>query len=168
MDSVFRELFNATERSAVHLEMRDVYDANDSVYQDWRKGVAFDPAERWPDWFGQVAAAVARGVAIRRARIVSEPVSEYVRYEYDVTAGLNIASGEQVRWLPRRKATDLSLPGNDFWVFDGTAAVINHFDGNGSWIAEESANDPALVDFLQAAFDRVWARATDHESYRIP
>jgi len=103
MDSVFRELFNATERSAVHLEMRDVYDANDSVYQDWRKGVAFDPAERWPDWFGQVAAAVARGVAIRRARIVSEPVSEYVRYEYDVTAGLNIASGEQVRWLPRAR-----------------------------------------------------------------
>jgi Family of unknown function (DUF6879) len=34
------------------------------------------------------------------------------------TAGLNIAAGEEVRWLPRRRASDLRLPGNDFWLLD--------------------------------------------------
>lgn len=167
MDDVFRDLFGATERNAVHLEMRDAYEPNDPVYRDWRDGVAFDPAERWSDWFDQVTATVSRGVAVRRARIVSEPVSEYVRYEHDITAGLNLASGEQVRWLPRRQATDLALPGNDFWVFDGKVAVINLFDGNGSWVAEESTRDPALVNFLESAFARVWARAIDHNEYHV-
>ena len=26
-------------------------------------------------------------------------------------------SGEQVRWLLRRRASGLALPGNDFWVY---------------------------------------------------
>jgi hypothetical protein len=62
---------------------------------------------------------VARGVKFRRARIVSEPVTDYIRFEHAITAGVNLAGGEQVRWLPRRRASDLCLPGNDFWPFDG-------------------------------------------------
>jgi hypothetical protein len=167
MDDVFRELFDATERTAVHLEMRDAYEPDDPVYRDWRAGVAFDPAERWSDWFKQVSAAVTRGVVVRRARIISEPVSEYVRYEHDITGALNIGSGEQVRWLPRRMASDLALPGNDFWVFDGKVAVFNIFDGNGSWVSEDSTRDPSVVKFLESAFAGVWARSIDHETYRL-
>jgi hypothetical protein len=32
---------------------------------------------------------------------------------------MNAAAGEDVRWLPRRRASDLALPGTDFWVLDG-------------------------------------------------
>lgn len=60
--------------------------------------------------------ATARGVVVRRARIVSEPLSDYCRFEYDVTGPVNLAGGEEVRWLPRRRASDIALPGNDFWV----------------------------------------------------
>lgn len=60
-------------------------------------------------------ATAARGVKLRRARIVSEPVSEYIRFEHDGTPQ-NIAAGEDVRWLPRARASALSLPGNDCWV----------------------------------------------------
>lgn len=167
MDDVFNDLFANARRSAVHLEMRDNYDLTDPAFLDWRAGIKYDPAVRWDEWFKRVTAAVARGVEVRRARIISEPVSEYVRYEYDVTEGLNLASGEQVRWLPRREASDLAVPGNDFWVFDGAAAVFNLFDGNGAWVGEEACYDGSTVMFLESAFAGVWARATDHENYRL-
>ncbi|MFJ8732203.1 DUF6879 family protein [Streptomyces bauhiniae] len=36
-----------------------------------------------------------------------------------------------MRWLPRRRTTDLAVPGTDFWVFDRTPALFHHFTGEG-------------------------------------
>ncbi|WP_438948653.1 DUF6879 family protein [Streptomyces atratus] len=55
----------------------------------------------------------ARGVRVLRARVVSEPVTEYIRFEHAITDA-NLRAGEEVRWLPRRRASTLALPGNDF------------------------------------------------------
>jgi len=55
----------------------------------------------------------SNGVVMRRARIVSVPVGEYTRYEHSLTF-TNIVAGEEIRWLPRRHASTLALPGNDF------------------------------------------------------
>ncbi|WP_207936307.1 DUF6879 family protein [Actinomadura sp. KC216] len=50
----FRELLDGTRRSAVHLEMRDVYDERDPEFAAWRKGEPVgdvDPwAEEWQAW----------------------------------------------------------------------------------------------------------------------
>jgi hypothetical protein len=152
-------------RSAIHLEARDSYTPDDPDWRDWREGRRFDPAQRWRDWFDLIASTVARGVQVRRARIVSEPVSEYIKFEFDVTAGHNITAGEQVRWLPRRHALDLLVPTNDFWVFDETVVVFNHFDGSGNWVRPERRNDAALAKLCASAFEAVWERATPHEDY---
>ncbi|WP_441246274.1 DUF6879 family protein [Kitasatospora sp. McL0602] len=112
-----------------------------------------------------MAATTGRGVSVRRARIVSEPISAYVRFEYDVTAG-NTAAGEQVRWLPRRRATDLALPGNDFWLFDSATLLLNHFDGDGNFTDHELITDPAVSELCAAAFEAVWDRSIPHEEYR--
>jgi hypothetical protein len=97
-DKPLEELLAECQHSAAHLEMRDHYMLDDPAYLDWLAGRPVDPAERWPDWLTSVRATVDRGVAVRRARIVSEPVADYIRFEYDVTDGLNIAAGEEVRW----------------------------------------------------------------------
>lgn len=113
-------LLDGCERSAVHLEMRDTYSRSDPRFAAWQRGFRYDPEDRsswWQPWLDLVDRARSRGVAVRRARIVSEPVSEYIRFEYDITFR-NVLAGEDVRWLPRRRASDLALPGNDFWVFD--------------------------------------------------
>ena len=70
------------------------------------------------------------GGMVRRARVVSEPLTEYVRWEHDY-AVTNIAAGEDVRWLPRRQAKDLAVPAVDFWVFDGELVLFHHFSGDG-------------------------------------
>ena len=165
LDVTIGELFATCERSAVHLEMRDAYSADDPVFQDWRAGIDVDPASRWREWFDLVSGTTARSVEIMRARIVSEPISTYIRYEYEITDGLNIAAGEQVRWLPRRGASDLALPGNDFWVFDYRLVAINHFGGEGEWLDIELSTDPAMLKLCVAAFEAVWERATSHADY---
>lgn len=162
----FDDLFAQCERSAVHLETRDEYTPSDPVYLEWKRAKDIDPAEAWRDWYDLIRATVARGVRVRRARIVSEPVTDFIRYEYELTAGLNIASGEQVRWLPRRQASDLALPGNDFWVFDDRLVRFGYFAGNGEYLDEELTEEPAVVRLCSTAFDQVWERATDHKDYR--
>lgn len=164
----FAELLGACKTSAIHLEMRDVYYSNER-FESWQRGhrIDWDDRASWWDPFHQtVVDAVARGVSVRRARVVSEPVTDYIRWEHYVTTA-NVEAGEQVRWLPRRQATDLSLPGNDFWVFDGRLARVHHFAGDGTLVGHELADDPALMAHCVAAFKRVWERAIPHETYAI-
>ncbi|MBO8184649.1 DUF6879 family protein [Streptomyces spirodelae] len=158
-------MFRAARYSAYHLETRDGYE-QDEAYAEWLAGHRFDPAERWPWWIELVSAAVARGVEVRRARVVSEPVSAYIRYEYDLTTGHNVKAGEQVRWLPRRQANALLLPGNDLWLFDGSQVLFNHFDGDGRMTGEELVTEPGIVAHCVTAFEAIWDAATPHEEYK--
>ncbi|MGF1428761.1 DUF6879 family protein [Kitasatospora sp. LaBMicrA B282] len=160
------DLMATCQQSAVHLELRDGYMRDDPRFIAWLDGrLAEGMAESERPWLEVIANATARGVAVRRARIISEPISDYVRYEYDLTPG-NVASGERVRWLPRRQATSLALPGNDFWLFDGQVLLLNHFDGDGNFVDHEVISDPEVIKFFAVAFEAVWDRSIPHEEYR--
>ncbi|MFD9535578.1 DUF6879 family protein [Streptomyces sp. NPDC060010] len=157
------------KESAVHLEMRDAYQPNDPEFIAWQQGKRLDPADRsswWRPFLDVVTEVTGRGVAMQRARIVSEPVTDYIRYEYDVTFP-NVAAGEQVRWLPRRNAADIALPGTDFWMFDGEAVLFTYFSGIGEVVDREWCTEPATVELVKSAFGSVWERATPHEEYRV-
>jgi hypothetical protein len=165
------ELISGCTHSAVHLEMRDSYAVDKELDQfvAWRQGFRHDPADHaswWRPWLDLIQETVARGVIVRRVRIVSEPVSEYIRFEHSGTF-TNVAAGEQVRWLPRRRASDIALPGNDFWLFDGRLIRWNHFTGDGQSAGQELSDDPAAAKLCAAAFDEVWARAIPHDQYEI-
>ncbi|WP_336323798.1 DUF6879 family protein [Streptomyces lavendofoliae] len=169
--TTFHELMSRCRHTAVHLEMRDSYavDYEKGPFAEWRQGVRHDPSDRsswWRPWLDLVEETVSRGVTVHRARIVSEPVSEYTRFLYDGTF-TNIAAGEQVRWLPRRRASDIALPGNDFWLFDDRIVRWNHFTGDGASAGPEDTEDEAAVKLCATAFQAVWARAIPHDQYRI-
>ncbi|MGW9450772.1 DUF6879 family protein [Streptomyces sp. NPDC055632] len=164
----FAELLGRCERSAVHLEMRDSY-ASTERFEAWLRGERIDWDDRmswWHPYDQLIADTVARGVSIRRARIVSEPVTEYIRWEHYVTHA-NVTAGEDVRWLPRRRATDIPLPGNDFWLFDGVLLRVHHFSGGGAVVEDEITGDAATVELCASAFETVWDRAVPHRLYAI-
>ena len=102
------------------------------------------------------------------ARIVSEPVTLYTRYLHAMTP-VNIAAGEEVRWLSRHRASDVALPGNDFWVFDGHAVRFNHFTGDGDWADPRTSytEEAGVAKLCVSAFEAVWERATPHERYAV-
>ncbi|MFB7655222.1 MULTISPECIES: DUF6879 family protein [unclassified Streptomyces] len=169
--AAFTDLLAAATRSAVHLEMRDSYavDYEAGPFADWHRGFRHDPGDRaswWRPWLDLVQETTARGVVVRRARIISEPASEYSHYLYDTTF-TNVAAGEHVSWLPRREASDIALPGNDFWLFDDQLVRWNHFSGDGRSLGGEVTDDPASAKLCAAAFENVWARSTPHDQYTI-
>jgi hypothetical protein len=129
------ELPAAATNSAVHLETRDSYGVGDEAenFDRWKRTGErdVDPLSAyWAPWGALIRRTVERGVIVWRARIVSEPVTDYIRYEHAGTV-VNIHAGERVRWLPRRQASDIALPGNDCWVFDKETVLFNHFSGCG-------------------------------------
>ncbi|MEY9968469.1 hypothetical protein ABIA33_006553 [Streptacidiphilus sp. MAP12-16] len=164
----FEDLLSATERSAVHLEMRDSYAVTyeRADLDAWRETGRWDNPQYWQPWIDLVQAATRRGVTFRRARIVSEPVTEYVRFEHAGTVN-NVTAGEEVRWLPRRLASDLCLPGNDFWVFDDRVVRFGHFTGDGDWAGQEVRDEPAVAKLCSTAFEAVWERATPHAEFQV-
>lgn len=109
-----------------------------------------------------VQAAVACGVAVLRTRIVSEPVTEYILHEHAGTV-VNLAADEQVRWLPRRRASGRALPGNSFWGLDDRMVRFNHFTGDGASGGPQMCEDPAVAKLCSTAFEAVWERGTPHE-----
>ncbi|MGW2698021.1 DUF6879 family protein [Streptomyces sp. NPDC001296] len=167
----FGELLAGCAHSAVHLEMRDVYAVGDEAddFNTWlRTGQPnADPSsEHWASWVDLVSEAVARGVVVRRVRIVSEPVSDYIRYEHSGTT-VNLYAGEQVRWLPRRHASDIALPGNDFWLFDDQLIRWGYFSGDGASAGHEMSDDSAAAKLCAQAFEAVWERGIPHDQYEI-
>ncbi len=162
----FSELLAGCERSALKVELRDVYLPNDAGYQAWRAGQVEQAIKRYADWTETVRAATARGVAMRRVRVVSEPVSEYIRFEHAVTQEVNVFAGEAIRWLPRRQASTICLPGSDYWLFDGRLVQWVHFTGEGDSAGSEVTGDPDAVRLCQSAFELAWERGIDHAMYR--
>ncbi|MET8684790.1 DUF6879 family protein [Streptomyces sp. NPDC004732] len=164
----FAELLQRTERSAVHFEARDAYFDN-AKFAAWRDGARVDWDDRgswWTPFYEQIADAVARGVVIRRLRVVSVPLSEYIAWEHYYTRA-NVEAGEQVRWLPRRHASTLLLPGNDYWLFDDQLARIHHFAGDGSLVEDEFNTDTGVLKFLDDAFEALWDHGIPHEEFRV-
>lgn len=80
----FAELLADTRQSAAHLEMRDAYFTNPR-FEAWQDGQRVDWDDRgswWRPYHQNIADAVARGVHVRRVRIVSEPVTDYIAWEH--------------------------------------------------------------------------------------
>jgi hypothetical protein len=166
-DPPFAQLLRECVSFAVHLEMRDSYTPTDPWFQAWQAGDRdeFERRLRRP-WLDLIREVTGRGVRVRRARVMSEPVTDYIRFEH-ATTGSNVSAGEEVRWLPRHLATGLLLPANDCWVFDGQRAQFNYFSGGGEFLDTRLSAQPEIVEQCAAAFGAVWERAVPHETYQL-
>ncbi len=161
----FAELLAATQASVIRFEMRDSYDETEQGFAEW-KATGDIGAYDWRDHLDVIRTAAARGVTIRRVRVVSEPLSDYLRWEHACTA-VNIEAGEDIRWLPRTKAADLMLPGADCFVFDHRVLRWNFQRGDGTNPRHYTfSSDPRTIRDIVAAFELAWNRATPHADYK--
>jgi hypothetical protein len=169
-DQQWAELLDACRQSAWHLETRDWYGVGDEKQRltHYRATGHRDHAAEAPGrapWLTLIREVTSAGVQVRRARVVCEPLSGYMRFSHAGTQA-NIDAGEDVRWLPRAQASRIALPGNDFWLFDGQRVLFNYFTGDGRSAGHELATDDAAVTLCAAAFGAVWALAIPHASYQ--
>lgn len=160
----FESLFRPGVR-AFHLEMRDVYrvEQEDVPFQRWLQGLPDDYSWR-EEWLSFVRAVTSAGTVIQRVRIVTEPHSDYVRWERELDPQ-NAKAGEDIRYLPRAQASDITLPAEDCWLFDDDQLVLSLFKPDGRSGGYATEDDPQLVAQYRAVRDEVWARAIPYAEY---
>jgi hypothetical protein len=162
----FDRLLTSFEREAIHLETRDAYGTAVELphLAKWAAGEPDDLA--WlRDWCATVRDAAEHGRSVRRARIVSEPLSDYQRWSHSIAHPM-VDAGEDIRWVPRRLVSSIGLPGNDFYLFDGRLVVFLLYAGNGLAADRVTSTDPADLRLCQSAFEAVWKLAIPHREYR--
>ncbi len=102
-------LLTSFQREALHLEMRDSYGTAAEVphLAKWEAGEP-DDIDWLQPWFDTVRAGAQVGKAFRRARIVSEPISEYQKWILK-DSHLFVEAGEDIRWVPRSRVSTVAL-----------------------------------------------------------
>jgi uncharacterized protein DUF6879 len=128
-DSLFRH-------RVFRLETLDSYDAPNErePYARFLAGQPADLAWREP-WQRLVREVQASGRIMQRVHVVSEPVSDYIRFELLRVYPANVEAGEEVRILSRVMAERLSLDlafDGDFWEFDDSLAARLVYDEAGA------------------------------------
>jgi hypothetical protein len=161
----FSALFPQVKREALHLEMRDSYGTEAEIphLAKWAAGKP-DDLDWLKPWCTRIHDATTAGKVFRRVRIVSEPLSDYQRWAYSVTAVMADA-GEDIRWVPRARVSELMFPGNDFWLFDDELLVFLVFTGNGLVADRPVVTDPGLIARCRASFEAAWALSIPHHKY---
>ncbi|MGI5185403.1 DUF6879 family protein [Dactylosporangium sp. CA-152071] len=162
----FEEAIRHFDAESVHLEMRDAYGTEVELphLAAWAAGEPTDLAFMQP-WCDDVRGFVAEGKTLRRAHVVSEPLSDYQRWAY-IVFGASEDAGEEHRWVPRRLVSSIAFPGNDFWMLDRRLVIFHHYAGNGRNIDFTTSTDPHDIDLCSAAFEAVWRIGIPHHEYK--
>lgn len=161
----FDDLFRTFRRRAFHLEVRDSYHVPEETgpFHRFLNGETDDYAWHQP-WLGLVRAATGAGKDISRVRVVTVPHVDYTRWGLTV-AQLNIAAGEDIRWLPRHLIDPDYLTIDDYWLFDDDRVVFTVHEPNGRFAGGAATTDPAIVERCRAIRDTLWSVALPHSRY---
>ncbi len=160
----FAEFVLGFEHTAFRLETRERYNEADEADQ-MRLFLAGEPDYAWNvEWAAMIQRRTASGQRMMRVRVVSEPHSEYTRFGLDL-ARVNVAAGEDIRYLPRERAAGLDLPGHDFWLIDSSRVGILRFADNDVLLGAQILSDP--VDVVRHCYwrDVAWRYAVPFTVY---
>lgn len=165
-DEQFNQLLSGFERESIHLETRDAYGtAVELPYMaKWAAGEP-DDLEWLQGWCATLREHVKAGKSVRRARIVSEPLSDYQRWSYSIAHPM-VEAGDTSRWVPRRLVSSVALPGNDFYLFDDRLVVFLVYAGSGLATDKVTSTDPADIRLCRSAFEAVWKLSIPHSDYK--
>lgn len=145
-------------------ECRGDYSAVDAaLLERWRAGIGRDPDEDRP-WVEYVQGLRRRGVRFERARLLTEPLTEYLRMQLDFTY-MNVDAGEDVRWVAPSVAAELGMPSYDYYVVDDALVAVLDFDADGRFTGARTSVAREVVDRHVAWRDLIWPHAVPHARY---
>ncbi|MET8364122.1 DUF6879 family protein [Micromonospora sp. NPDC005194] len=161
----FDDLFRTFSRTAFHLEVQDTYETPEES-EPLKLFLEGKPDDfGWhQSWLQLVEEATSVGRSVTRARVVTVPHVDYTRWGLTV-AELNIAAGEDIRWLPRHHAEGIDLPPDDFWLFDDERVVFTVFEPSGQFVGGAETTDRHIVERCRSVHQQVWQRAVPHAAY---
>lgn len=145
----FAVWFRQFRRSCFRLETLQCYrgSGEDDSIRAFLAGRIPQPHSGKREWMALVGAATRDGRTMQRVHVVTEPLTDYVRFEVAWSYAHSIAAGEDVRIIPVAEGEawppDVSL--NDFWLFDDTELFDMCYDADGTWLGVTHLTDPGAV-----------------------
>ncbi|GGN11859.1 hypothetical protein FHR83_003495 [Actinoplanes campanulatus] len=163
--SAFFDIFHTSEHFAFHLEVEDSYHtpSESEPFRRFLRGEVDDFQWHQP-WLDLVREVTATGRRIERIRIVSVPHVDYSRWGLTV-APLNIAAGEDIRWLPRHLLHGIDVTADDFWLIDDRRVVFTVFTSDGTWSGGAETTDSKIVDRCVRVRNTLGKLAIPHADY---
>lgn len=159
----FGRLFDEFTRSAWRYECQGEYHepVEEEPWRQWRGGVRDNS---WiKPWTERVREMRRQGKTFQRVRMLTDPLTEYLRWMLYVTDA-NVAAGDEIRWVDEQTAHDLGMPSYDFYIFDEDRVAIMHFGDHGV-VGADLIDDEDVVARHLAWQAQVWDVAIDHEQY---
>lgn len=133
----------AWRRSAFRWECQGTY-REPREQEPLRRFLAGDPDLTWFDgWLARVRDWVAAGKHIGRVRTLTDPLTDYLRFELFIT-GPAVEAGEDIRFITQDQAAELDMPTHDFWLFDDDRVCVLEI-GDQGMSAVELITDPGKV-----------------------
>jgi hypothetical protein len=145
----FDQAFELAQSSIFRLETLQSYgnSGEDPALDAFRAGQPHlvTPGKR--EWTALVRDRVHGGCAMQRVHVVTEPASEYLRFELTWGYGPNAEAGEEIRIIPLRQdeAWPRDVPCHDFWLFDSCDLYDIHYEPDGTWLGVEQVRDSAAI-----------------------
>ncbi|WP_409471362.1 DUF6879 family protein [Streptomyces sp. HC307] len=137
--------FRDFRTEAWRLETLPVY----RVPQEAEEFSRFLAGERFPgpyedSWTTMIRQRSESGGSVGRVHILTRPLSDYLRFEFERYYRHQAPIGEDIRILDVTEREN-PLPGvQDFWMFDRSTVVLMHYEEDGTQIGRELyEGDPA-------------------------
>lgn len=111
-------------------------------------------------WMARVRRWTEAGQTIHRVRMLTDPLTDYLRFELSITPHA-IDAGEDIRFLSSAQAAALSAPTEDFWLLDNDKVLALRFGEHGVSGAE-LITDPDRVGDYRAWRDIATAAAVPY------
>ncbi|MEU4313079.1 DUF6879 family protein [Nocardia sp. NPDC024068] len=157
-------LLGGSGLEAFHLEVGDDYavPTESDRYHRFLEGRPVLADEYKDRWNALIRETIARGVTVRRVRVVTVPHTAYHRWLLSVS-DTNTEAGEDIRYVPRHLAGD--VPPDDWWLIDNERVVYNLVDGRGGPAGLAITADPVIAGHCRTVKERLWELATPYPEY---
>lgn len=146
-DPNFVDLFDDFTYSAFRLETLQLYNVSYEE-NDFTRFLAGRERSEPPgiaSWVDTVRRGRATGRLFHRVHVVTEPLTDYVRFECAWSYRDTVAAGEDVRIISTTSTSwPISVPHVDYWLFDSSVIASMVYDMEGrfayGFISDESSD----------------------------
>jgi hypothetical protein len=140
--------------------------SEDEAIAEWRRTGVVPVTDELREWCERIQQRVQNGCRVQRVHVVTEPLTDYMRFELASYAP-NVEAGEDVRIIPARDGwwpNDVA-PNTDFWLIDGRHLWSMRYGSRGQWLGAELVTDARQVVDAGAARDAALAQSVSWRDY---
>ena len=161
----FERFVKTFDSEMFRLEVRDYYSGSDKEVAAFKSGDLLNAGYggEMGTWETNLKSKVSEGKRCVRAHIVSEKLSDYLKWEIHWAYKYTAALGEKIRIVPEAVLGELSqnpLISEDFQLLDNQHLVLVQYEPNGRYTGHYLVDDQKAVEHARDVRDQIMTLGT--------